>query len=1129
MKRVKNIEDHKERRLVTILFADLSGFTAFSQQLDPEELSDAINICFEQLNRIITKHGGTIHKYEGDLIIAIFGLPHAHEDDPERGIKAALEMMNCMPEINNTLRSKLKTSSDLGLHAGINLGTVFVGEIGSKEKMEYTIIGEAVNLASRLKDAAKRGTILVSGRIFRQTRYLFEYEPLEPITIKGINKPVRIFKPIKIKKKPEPKRGIEGLYSSLVGRDKEFELLCKKIDALYKHKKRGIVFVLGDAGIGKSRLLEELKNHITSKKIPITVLEGHCLSYGETLTYFPMLEILKQLLNITDQDSSSTIQEKILNKITELLTKTFKEVVPYICYLFSACLSPEFKEKIKYLDAQSLKLRIFVALKNLLASSSLKKPMLMIVEDYHWIDTASLEFLKFFLEVPESIPPLLILCLSRVEKESEGYRVKEYLKEQLGSSFNKVILQALSSEASQQLTDNLLTLSGLPHSVKSNILSKAEGNPFYLEEILRSLIDHGYLVHESGVWKATTQLSISEIPDTVQEIIVARLDRLESDLKNLLQQASVIGRSFLVHILERLTNINSLMMSLYLATLEEFEYIKLSTKYPELEYIFKHPLIQDVAYNSLPKKYRRELHRCVAEIIEKLLHHRLEEFTEILAHHYAYSDAPDKAVEWLKKAGLRAKERYANEEAIKYFQKVISTLDEVKDRSTSSILFQQEAYNALGDIHSLQGAYAKAIKDYDAMYQISKDVVARATAKRKKANVYFHQSKFDDALDILNDAKKIVKEKSPGAVVEQAEIYQLRGAIYEVKGLTSEAQKEIEMALSLIEKVKPSNQLKNVRANGFTSLGGIFRSRGDYDEAIEMYKKSKTLLQELNNKRGIANVTYQLGIVYHLKGDYQKAIEFTKQGLTILEEIGDKKGIATTSGNLGVIYSYLGNYTKALKYHQKNLTISEEIGDRRGIGMVSSNLAKIYLTEGNYTKTQIHFQKYLDISEEIGDKVGTSAALGNLAILFLRTNKLDKAEEYLLKTEQILNELGNKELLIVAYVHLAEVQLLKKTSVAKALEFTNKGWLLAVEIESKPGKADCYLMYSKIYASMKEFSKAEENLQNAIKLYTSIGRKKTAMDAYNEYAQILENVGQSKKADTYIKKAKEIDNELKHN
>ncbi len=1126
MKKIKDAENQKERRLVTILFADLSGFTAFSQRIDPEELSEALSISFEQLNRIITRHGGTIHKYEGDLIIAIFGLPHTHEDDPERAVKAALEMLDGMPEINDILSSKLKTECDFGLHVGINIGTVFAGKIGSAEKKEYTIIGEAVNLASRLKDAAKRGETLVSDRIFRLTRYLFEYEHLSPIKIKGIAEPIPIFKPFRTKEKPDSKRGIKGLHSSLVGRNKELEFLKSKVEVLSKEKKFGVTFVLGEAGIGKSRLLEELKNHITSSKMSITVLEGRCLSYGEKLTYFPLVETLKQLLDITDQDPPKTIQKKILNKITSFLPDTYKEVVPYISYFFSIPLSSEYEEKIKYLDAESLKIRICVALRNLLVAASKQRPLLLIIEDYHWIDAASLELLGFIFDFSEPTP-LLVVCSCRVEKESIGFRSRKCIQASLGNSFGEIILKPLSAEASIELADNLLRTSGLPTKVKDQLLSKAEGNPFYLEEILRSLIDHGYLVYESGVWKATTQLSISAVPDTVQEIIVSRLDRLESDLKDLLQKASIIGRSFYVHVLEQLTKISSLMMSLYLATLEEFEYIRQLAKEPDLEYVFKHPLVQNVVYNSLPKKNRRELHRHVAEIVEKIFEHRIEEFTEILAHHYTCSDSPDKAIEWLKKAGLRAKGRYANEEAIKYFQKVVSIINETRKPSASHKLTQQYAYEALGDIHALQGAFTEAVKDYEAMYQSSKGEVAKAAAKRKTAKVYFNQSKYDDTLKILCDAEKILKEESTETVLERAEIHQQKGSAYEIKGLPSRAQQEIEKSLNLIERIEPCDRVKRIRAHGFFCLGGIFRARSDYDEAIKVYEKGKLLLQELNDKQGIANIAYQLGVVYHLKGDYQKAIEFTKQGLAILEEIGDKLGIGRTSGNLGVMYAYLGDHVKSLEFHQKNLVISEEIGDKRGIGMGSSNVGKIYFFRGDYKKALGYFQKYLDISENIGDRVGISAALGNLAILFLQTNELDKAEEYLLRAEKTLTEVGNKDLLTIAYTRLAEVQLAKNGPLEKALEYANKGWLIAAEVDSKPRKADCYFIYARIYASMEKIPEAEENFKKAIEYYTDIGRMTSLVDVYEEYVKLLKHIGDAERADIYSKKAQEIGEELK--
>ncbi|MEO0225594.1 MAG: adenylate/guanylate cyclase domain-containing protein, partial [candidate division WOR-3 bacterium] len=292
----------EERRLVTILFADLSGFTRLSHSLDPEDVQEVANACFEYLNPPIIKQGGMIHKYEGDLVIALFGIPVSHEDDPERAIKAGLEMLTLIPEINNALTEKLKTKTDLGLHIGINSGTVVIGEVGSIEKKEWTVMGDVVNLASRLKDIAKRGEIIVSEPVCRSSRYLFDYEALPPVNLKGIEEPVKIFKPLKIKEKPEPKRGIAGLYSPLVGRDRELGLFKERIFDLQKGKS-GAVFIIGDAGLGKSRLYEELKKSVTPSLYPsppagegkvggITVLEARCLSYGEMIPNWPFLQFL---------------------------------------------------------------------------------------------------------------------------------------------------------------------------------------------------------------------------------------------------------------------------------------------------------------------------------------------------------------------------------------------------------------------------------------------------------------------------------------------------------------------------------------------------------------------------------------------------------------------------------------------------------------------------------------------------------------------------------------------------------------------------------------------------------------------------------------------------------------------
>ena len=1126
MRKPQHEEIQKERRLVTILFADLSGFTALSENLDPEELSDSLNICFEILNRIITRHDGTIHKYEGDSVLAIFGLPHAHEDDPERAVKAALQMMDRIPEINKALSTKLNIACELGLHMGINLGTVFAGAIGSIEKKEYTIIGEAVNMTSRLMDAAYNGEILVSGRVFRQTRYLFEYKPLKPIQVKGISKPVQVFQPLKIKDKPDPKRGIEGFRSVMVGRDKELALLSNKVQDLHKQKKGGVIFVFGEAGIGKSRLYDELKKQIVSKKLTVKIIEGRCLSYGEMITYFPVLEFLKQIFGISDQDPMDAIKQKILTTCEELLPEKNIEVTPYILYLFSIPLPQEFKEKVKHLDAESLNLQMSGALKTLLKTVAAKNPVLVVVEDYHWIDTASLELLKFIFDTSDT-DPLLLLCISRIERETEGHKAEEFFKEKLGANFTEVELHMLSNEASQQLTENLLKLSGLTAGVQKEILTKAEGNPLFLEEIIRSLIDKGFLVYESGVWKAIKGIAIAGIPDSIQEIIATRIDHLDPDLKVLLQKAAVIGRSFLVSLLERLTKVDSLMVSVHLATLEELEYIRLSAKEPELEYIFKHPLVQEVAYSSLPKKSRTELHGYVAGIIEQTLSDRIDEFTELLALHYTNSDDKNKAIDWLEKAGFHAKERYANEEAIKYFEKVVSTVDELDEATDQHKWIYLKAYESLGDIHAIRGDYDAAIDAYKSMSQGTEEMVVRARAQRKSARVNWHQSNFTDALKTLDKAIKTLSGDSVDVLIEQAEIYLQRGAVYEVQGAIADAQQSIERALNIVEKVGMNERVRRIRANAYLSLGSIFRNHGDYDKAIETYEQSKALLEELNDKQVIGNITNLLGIVYHMKGDPKKAIALNEQSLAILEQIGDKKNIGRTYINLGIMYSYLDEREKTLDFHRKALQISLEIGDKRGEGMAYSNLAISYLNADEYEKAHEYFHKYLKITEHIGDKTGTSAALGNLAILYIRTKEYDKAEEHLLRAERIIKELGNKQLLATAYTYLAEVKRLKKDPPEQSLDYLNQAWSLAHEIGNKAGQADCALNFAKLYASIGELEKSREYMEQASELFTELGRTRLLQDAYNDYAKILKDIGETKLAAVYKKKAKDLGNNSK--
>lgn len=1096
-----------ERRFLTMVFADLSGFTAISKSLEPEDVRDVANLCFEHLNDAIVRHGGTIHKYEGDLVIALFGVPDAREDDPERAIKASLAMMACMPEINKALSGKLKTKRGLGLHIGISSGTVFVGEIGSQEKKEYTVMGEIVNLASRLKDRAQNGEILVSEPVFRLSRHLFDYENLPPTELKGIEGSIKVFKILALKEKPEPKRGIRGLSSPLVGRDREFTLLKEKLGMLQQGN-GGAVFIMGDAGLGKSRLLEELKKYVNaqprdeSAAVPI-FLEGRCHSTGEALAYYPFLQILKYVFCITERDPVQEIQDKLVKFTCALFPEEYKDIVPYLGYLFSIHFPGELDEKVKYLDPKSLKIQLFISIRKLMTFLANRSAIVLIIEDYHWIDPESLELLEYIFDVSETVP-LLFLGLSRIDKETHCYQTKDRLKKKLGSRFLEITLRPLEYDATSQLTDNLLQISGITQEFKDKILAKTEGNPFFLEEIIRSLIDANVLAFESGVWHVSNEISALEIPDTVQLLVSSRLDRLEPETRDLLQRASVIGRTFDVLLLERLAGLDSLMLSLQLATLEEYEFISRNGE-SGARHKFRHPLLHEVTYNSLLKKRRRELHRNVAQSIEEIYPDQLDKYTEVLAHQYANSDNVEKAIEWLKKAGLKAKERYANDEGIMYFQQLISFIkDETEGREADLCA----AYDGLGDIYSFKGEIKKAIEFYTMMCLASKDSVAQARSKRKIAMADEDKRGVDEALKMLDEAEKLISSDTPESMLERTEIRLWRCSLYRNKGEADKALAECEAEVNGIDRLNFADKdKKRLKARGLTSMGLSCWVKGDYEQAVEFYTKSLAIYQELGFKRGLSINLNNLGLVYMDRGEYDQAFKLFEEDLKIAEEIGHKRGISISYNNMADIYYYRGEYEKALDLYAKDLKIVEEIGDKSGIGVANGYMGVVYRELGDWSRAQATTLKFLEMASLGGDKFQLGTAHYLLAEVYLAMGEPDKAEGLLQQALDIAKKTGNKEVMMKTYLSLAEFQMKKGAKIESVWDVAEKAWELAETLGSKSGLANCHLMLGRVFAKAGAIQKADDNFLKAFKLYEDMGRRKSLADTLFERARMLKNLG----------------------
>ncbi|MEM7345950.1 MAG: adenylate/guanylate cyclase domain-containing protein [Chloroflexota bacterium] len=534
-----------ERRVVTVLFADISGFTAMSENMDPEQLRSLMNDCFDRLVPIVEKYEGTVDKFIGDEIMALFGAPTAHEDDPARALRVALEFMDTLAQFN------AEYGTDLGMHAGINTGLVVAGGIGSQGRQQYSVMGDTVNLASRLESASERGEIFVGPDTHRATAPLFEFETLSPIQVKGKADPVQVYKLLGSKREPDQVRGLVGLESPMVGRDPELKALLKLSSALQSGQ-GSVATIIGEAGLGKSRLSKEWRASARSKienNTSVTWIEGRCLSYGQGLAYHLVTDMLYTLIGVPPASDEAQTRIALWDFIEAHFGADTLEVYPYLGHMLSLQIEGEARDRIQRLDPQSLQNYYFSSLRQLFQKVATQNPVGFIFEDTHWADPSSTDLIIKLMPLTNEIP-LLFCFVTRPDYDAPGWKLVTTARDTFSHSLTELNLQTLSTTDSRQIISNLLEIESLPEEIRNVILARSEGNPFFVEEVIRMLIDRGAIIKEGHRWIACEQINGVEIPDNLQGLLLARIDRLPEDIKHTLRVASVIGRQFSVKVLE---------------------------------------------------------------------------------------------------------------------------------------------------------------------------------------------------------------------------------------------------------------------------------------------------------------------------------------------------------------------------------------------------------------------------------------------------------------------------------------------------------------------------------------------------------------------------------------------------
>jgi ABC-type oligopeptide transport system substrate-binding subunit/class 3 adenylate cyclase len=664
----------EERKVVTAVFADVVGSTALGERLDPEEAKLIVGEAVSRMVQAVEEFGGTVKDLAGDGVLALFGAPISHEDDAERAVRTGLRITQ---EIENYAGevSRAWGIEGFGVRVGVNTGSVVLGAMGTGGRVEYGAFGDTVNTAARLQAAAEPGTVLAGPATFRIIEALFEWGDPRALDLKGKSQPVQAREVKGARPGATRARGLRRFQAPLVGRERELAVCGRAVGDVVAGS-GGILFLSGEAGIGKSRLLTEMRDLLQTlgetPDRPPAWLEGRCVSYGESLPYWPFRDLLREWLGAGPDLPELRVRVALRRNVEQLFGDRVLEIYPYLGAMMGLALEPEAAARLAELSPEALQYRTFEVVGTLIGRLAEDRPVVVALEDLQWADPTSIQLVERLLPITEEAAVLLAFT-QRLERDHPSWQVKEHASRQFPHRTREIFLESLSEEADRELLHALVGAGTLPPEREASVLAHAEGNPFYLEELIGSLVDAGAVVRAEDGWRFDHEVRI-ELPETVEKVILARIDRLTPRCHDVLTAASVLGRRFGLPLLEGVTGEDGELRDV-LSELQRLDLIREGRRWPQPEYRFKHALIQEAAYRTILGEKRTQLHRKAAEWLEGRHAENREEVFGILAHHWLAASDEDKAIAYLTRAGDKARLEYALDEAIGHYRELLPLLE----------------------------------------------------------------------------------------------------------------------------------------------------------------------------------------------------------------------------------------------------------------------------------------------------------------------------------------------------------------------------------------------------------------------------------------------------------------------
>ncbi|HEX9410184.1 MAG TPA: adenylate/guanylate cyclase domain-containing protein [Actinomycetota bacterium] len=1014
------------RKTVTVVFSDVSGSTTLGERIDPESLRRVMGRFFDEMHRVLSRHGGTVEKFIGDAVMAVFGIPVLHEDDALRAVRAAWEMRDALTRLNQELERDWGVT--LAARTGVNTGEVVAGDPAAGQRL---VTGDAVNVAARLEQAARSGEILLGEQTHRLVRDAVDAEPIAPLPLKGKSAPVAAYRLLEIR--PGAEAHERRLDSPMVGRDGQVAMLIQAFRASVSNRACHLFTVLGSAGVGKSRLVLEFLHTVSGEA---QVLRGRCLSYGEGITFWPVAEVVKATAGITEQSTPDDIRAGLV---------AILGVVPD-----SGALADRLTELLGVGDSVASPEEAFWAVRRLLEALAARRPLVVVFDDIHWAEPTFLDLIEHVADWTKD-SPLLLVCSARPD-------LLDHRPGWGGGKFNatSILLEPLGAEDSERLIDNLVGAAELPTQVKRRIVEAAEGTPLFVEEMLSMLIDDGLLRRDDGHWIPAGDLATVDVPPTIHALLAARLDRLQQEERAVVECGSVEGKVFHRGALAELapegarSNLRSHLLTLTRRELIRPERADLAG---EEAFRFRHQLIRDAAYQGMPKERRAELHERFAAWLEGSAGTLASEYEEIVGYHleqtYRYraelgpTDEEDlevarRAALHLATAGRRAHGRGDLPAAVNLLERGRGLLPLGDRERMEMALPLSDALFDLGEFERCEALVAEAIDEADrsgerrlqmhlqvvqirmrsqwnpegfvqeaeevgrgaiAMFEEAGDDLGLARAwslLAARLHMLGHAEGVEEAIERVAEYARRAGDR----VMERQALQRLAGALFWGPTPVEQGSRRLERMLRDVE----GDRMNEARIK--RSLAGFLAMQGRFDEGRRLLAECRATFEELGVRFAVLNQSFFTGTLELLAGDSAAAEAALRESCEALQAMGDRSSLCSLAAFLAEALYLQGNDEEAWHFTRvaDQAAGEEDLEAQWGWRSVR---AKILARRGQWAEAEALVQEAVRFIERTGEIDHKGDAHRDLAEVLRLAGKDSEAADALKRAIEWYEAKGN--------------------------------------------------------------------------------------------------------------------------